>query len=743
MNFFCKSKTLNEMRIQYKLFDDYCLRTPIFSYSKYVKTLLNISLDNTRFEEILKNPVFKEAVYLASPDLYFQMIKMENEEIRELKKIKRIQLSILKYFTRISTRCTPFGLFASCSMGEFDYQTNIELKNIEFFKRATRFDTTIAANFHNSLLKQNNIKEELCFFPNTSLYLLGDEYRYVQYFLEKKKRKYTLEGVKKSNYLDKIFSKSSNGSKINELVNFLVNEGYDSESARLFIEELIQNQLLVSELEINLTGFNYIEKLTSKLKKIEKENFLLKKINESLKELNIIDKYFGNNISDYKKISQKMDLEIDDKELFQTDCFTSCRSNTLSYKNKKDLQKSLRVLNSITLQSANRNIERFKRDFKKRYGDKEIPLSLALDIDSGVGYGDYNSFNSDELIHNLNNTVNNKRYEQISWTDVDQLLLKKISDFPNHYIIEINDDDLKNFPVIWGDLPDTISSVIEVYNHNNEEKIYLRNIGGSSAMNLMSRFSYGDNSILEFLEKINKVEKELNKDKVLAEIIHLPEARTGNILQRSILRDYEIVYLAHSDLDKKKQIRFDDLYVSIRGNNIVLKSKRLNKEILPKLSNAHNFKKGDLLVYLFLCDIQNQNKRGNLYFSWNEVLKTKTFLPRVEYENIIFSKARWNINCEKFKKVYNSDNKLKEIKKWQKKLNIPDLVELVEGDNKLFIDLSKEISLEMLYSSLRKNPSFILEEFLFNDQGIVKRGKNSFCNQFIVSFYKEKVKKSA
>ena len=77
------------------------------------------------FKVLLKNTVLREAIYLASPELYTQILKWENDELKGVKKIEKLKYSILKYFTRITTRCTPFGLFAACGVGEFSNETTI------------------------------------------------------------------------------------------------------------------------------------------------------------------------------------------------------------------------------------------------------------------------------------------------------------------------------------------------------------------------------------------------------------------------------------------------------------------------------------------------------------------------------------------------------------------------------------------------------------------------------------------
>ena len=286
-------------------------------------------------------------------------------------------------------------------------------------------------------------------------------------------------------------------------------------------------------------------------------------------------------------------------------------------------------------------------------------------------------------------------------------------------------------------MPDTLAGIAELYKTENEISIFIKNFSGSSSNNLLGRFGNDNKEIKKIISKVTAIENNLQKEDVLAEIVHLPESRTGNILKRPSNRNYEIPYLAKSNLPMDNQIPLNDIYISVRNNEIKLKSKKLDKYIQPRLGNAHNFSNTRLPIYLFLCELQSQNKRPSIGFSWNNIFLKNKFLPRVIYEDIIVSKARWKINTKEFTKIISNKNK-EFLQQWQLENKVPKLVELVESDNKLLIDLASEISIKILIESCKTKEYFILEEFLFTTDELVKDNKNkSYSNQFIFSLYKE------
>ncbi|KAF9659143.1 lantibiotic dehydratase family protein [Tenacibaculum sp. ZH5_bin.1] len=729
-------------KIPYQIFDSYCLRTPLFSLSDYKSLIEREGVLETDFRNLLQNKIFREALFLASPELVVQIQKWENQEILDKKKKESLELTILKYFTRITTRCTPFGLFASCSQGSFSDKTSIQLAAIEDYKRITRFDTTFLAELSLELIKKDEIRKQLLFFPNSSLYRVGGHYRYVEYVIQNKKRAYSIEGIKFSTYLKDVLEAAKEGNTIAALAKVLVSDDIELIEAKGFIEELIEHQILVSELEVTVTGSDYFSNLIKKVSEISENEELKNKLMELSNHLNKIDDSFGNSASRYKKIeelSKQVTPKKGVKYLFQTDTFSKTTQNKLNRKHKSNLYKALRIFNKMTLRSTSGRLEDFKRAYTKRYESEWLPLSLVLDVETGIGYGKKEE-NNTPFLDKIVNTPKKKRYKHIVWRDVDSILQEKLFEAlaKRKTTIRLTDQDFESIEERWDDLPDTFSSIIEVFKSSGEEKLFIKGTGGSSAINLLGRFGHGSEGLSQHINNIAETEKNIEKDKVIAEIVHLPEARTGNILQRPNFRDYEIPYLGKSNVAKEREIPLSDILVTVKNDEIKLFSKKLNKEVIPRLGNAHNYSNSTLPIYHFLCELQTQNKRASIGFSWNATFLNLPFLPRVVYKDIIFSKTRWNLETDKLGEILKSKDFFKQMVNWKKELQLPNYVELVEGDNRLLIYLENKTAVQMLYNAVKRKKNFVLEEFLFVDDELVKREGTSFCNQFVVSFYNNK-----
>ncbi len=737
------------MKIPYNYFPEFVLRTPLLDFPFYKNLTSGETVSNEHLKNAYKNPIVKEAMFLASPTLYFEIEKWINGQL-DIKKEKKIKFSLLKYLTRMATRCTPFGLFAGCSLGGFSDITQITNTTPDRNKRHTRLDMNYLVALSQDLAKKKEIREQLLYYPNSSIYLSGNQLRYIEYYYVESRRHHHIVEVDNSAYLQNILKRARTGAHLKNLAQLLVNDGIPENEATVFIEELLESQVLISELEPSVSGPEFMVQILGilkKLKETDNEVFLLKKTEE---QLYAIDSTIGNNPKKYLGISEslkKYPTSFELKYLFQADMELRPKTNKLSKSVAESIQKGMVLLNRITAPSQENNLNNFKKAFFERYEEREMPLAKALDVEIGIGYiQDRGSGDVNPLVDNLVLPQQEDIYgtTKLNLNGIHETLLEKLilCDREGSQKIILNDKDFEKFPVNWEDLPDTISAMVELVNDNGEEKIKFSGTGGSSAVNLLGRFCHADRALYNYTKSITGLEDRMNLDKVLAEIVHLPEARVGNILMRPALRKYEIPYLARSVVNTENQISLDDLYVSVKNDKILLRSKKLNKEVLPRLANAHNFSFNSLPIYHFLCDLQTSDLRGGLYFNFGPLESGRNFLPRVEYENLIFHEAKWKIRKEDIQPLLNKSENTPTLKiaveKFRKSYKLPQYTLLSDGDNELLINFNNMTTVQMLLDMVKNRPDFLLSEFLFADHGVVRSSKGYHTNQLVISFFNEK-----
>lgn len=721
------------MNKQYTFHPQFIFRTPILP-------LQARSLSTQELFEFTKQPFFKEAIYLASPILYDELVKWHAHELKEEKAIQKLVISLYKYYTRMQSRCTPYGLFAACGVGNWGDASKITLDDSS--KRHTRLDMNYLCALAQRLNTHAVLLPLLRFYPNNSLYAFGETIRYVEYKYINNRRIHQISSVDDSDYLQIVLMHAQKGACIHELASLLVDDEVTIEEATGFIKELIQSQLLVSELEPAVTGDEFIYQLIRSLKAIDTNDAEVYSIIESLEatqaQIAIIDQQIGNDISAYRSIYhhlQTLGTPIEENQLFQTDLYQTPSIASLDKGIQQQLLEAIDFLNHFSSKEENASLKKFKENFYNQYEDAEIPLLEVLDTETGIGYTGKDTSGVNTFLDDMHIPIVGEQSSTINWNKQQQFLHDQLIQATQKgvYSVSFTNADSKEMGTRTDSLPDTLAVMFRVIDH---QKIYLQSCGGSSAANLLGRFAHGDDKINQMISDITTHEQNNHPDKILAEIVHLPESRIGNILLRPVLRNYEIPYLGKSAMPVENQIQVADLMVSVKNGKIILRSQKLNKEIIPRLSTAHNYSFNALPVYQFLCDLQTQHfEKSGFGFNWGSLSTSYKFLPRAEYKNVILARAKWQLQKSDLQVLLDdkTPDYLKKIAEWRAQWNIPPQVVLAEGDNELLINFEDELSLKMLVTSIKKKDQIILEEFLFHqDHLLIQDGaKNGYTNEFI------------
>lgn len=719
----------------YVFYPKLILRTPRKPISEFIENELDINV-------ICKDVLFMEAVFIASPVLHAELIKYQNGLITEEKDIVKLKASVYKYYSRMSSRCTPFGLFSLCTAVEWVENNNgIELQ--DEIDRQSRYDMLFLCVLVSQIEKLPFVRSKLRYFPNNTIYKMGNEIRYVEYKYVGVKRKYILSSAQSSVYLDKVLLFTESGSTIQDIAKYITEfEEVSIDEALGFIEELIESQILTSEIEPAITGDEVLLQIIGKLERIntfgDKDLLgLIYDLNNLDKLIKSLDSNNSDNEGKYEEIIsfiKKLKIPFDKTKLFQVDTFGKSSSGGLNKDYQSEILEALDIVNQFNKPKLSTNLENFIKKYQERYEDKEMPLLQVLDNETGIGYIDSTNSALAPLVEDISLGIQMSDEIVLNWKVRDKYFLQKIIQVEREGGIELELDP-SDLPKTKNDWSKHAPSLCVNFRIIGNGQLFLENAGGSSAINMIGRFAHGNQSVCEIAKNIAEEEAKKNPSIIFAEVVHLPENRTGNVLLHPVFREYELPFLTNCGVNKENQIHLKDLRISIRSGLIFLRSVKLNKQVIPRISTAHNWHETSALpIYKFLGDLQLQNLQQGIFFHWGNLEGQLKFLPRVRYKNVIIKQAQWFFDKRDFEFLNESQHCVEaKFKEFRKKWKLPRYIVLADADNELLFDLDSSYSLQIFYSLIKKRVSFLIKEFYCanNHQYVTNKSGKSFQNQFL------------
>ncbi len=714
-------------------------RSPLLPYQQCM------ALSSEKLQQLYQNPVLQEALFIASPDLYEVFVQWQNGTLTDKKGIEKLELTLTKYLLRMAYRCTPFGLFAGIAVGTIQETANLHVAEIEQCQRQNRLDMDYLCALALELGKKPHIRQQLRYFPNSTLYQMGSQFRYAEYRIHKKLRSHHLVNVEWSEHLDTLLTAAHSGATMTELITVLLSDEISVEDAEAFLEVIIDSQLLVSELEPIITGKDYLQHLIEVLQSkpdLIPEALLLQKLSQAMNTLQIHP--LGKNVARYQQIAQYlMQLGVDFElgQLFQVDMYKPTTAHALPAAVADELQKTIQVLYQLNPPNEKENLRAFKQVFAERYEGREIPLNEVIDAETGIGYPVSASHHTDNnpLLTGIMLGKTDPVSESHTMSAWKQFLMQKYIQAvqTSQTEIKLTEEEIKPFlQTPSRSLPPSFYSICSVLADTTDSldaghfQVFHRSTAGPSAANLLGRFCYLDDTLTQYVQQALQTEQSHYPEACLAEIIHINQARIGNVAIRPVLRAYEIPILVQAGVDEAHTLPLHDLRVSIRRDRVVLRSQKLNREVIPRMSNAHNYSQLALPCYHFLCDLQHQNLTQGIRWDWG-VLQHASFLPRVSHGKVIVSKARWVL--DETDTQYLASATLEQIAALRQKRHIPRFVTISEGDNELPIDLEDSWSIKLLRDFSKKQKNLTLEENLFQTDNLcVQNTTGKFTNELII-----------
>lgn len=684
--------------------DFFVLRRPLFAIDDYLaiqQWLKNgVSLADV-LQAVYTDPLCQEALFYASPAVHALLVDWQDGRLQPT---ESFLLTLYKYYIRMTTRSTPFGLFAGISLGSWGAVSELHARPA--IRRNVRLDMGLVSQLIGSINALPVIRRQLRYKPNESLWMAGDTLRYVAYTEQDGQRTYYQQAVDTDATLLHLLDEARLGVSFEQLIGLLHASGADASDASAYLNALIDNQILCSELSATLTGPDPLTVLISRLSEMSETVSLVDRINQVQYVLSQPD------VAAHRQLKSLLETLVPttSSSFVQCDAFLSADTNVLSTSVKTLLATSLSNLANRSPPFVQPRLDAFRHRFFARYEHQSVSLLTALDPDIGVGYDSQPGVPTPWL-------------DSLPWTasvaatqtsvPVSEHLLRLYSEAirKRQFTITLSTNDLDRILPVQANtaLPASgyaLGQLIRVTDQVNPQFL-LKGMGGPSAANLLGRFAHLSPELETSLRQCLANEQAAYADTRLAELVHLPTARTGNVLRRPILREYEIPILTQSSVPEPQQLPLHDLSISMpNGQQVILFSKKLNQRVIPRLSTAHNVLSGGLMHYRFLYDLQHQDASLRMGWDWG-MLTTMPFLPRVQFQSILLSRARWHVRLEDTGHDCGS-----EWASWRLAHGLPRFVVLVEGDNELVLDVDTQTGRTLLHQTLKRDGQATLVEWL-------------------------------
>jgi len=743
--------------IKYTASDFFMIRTPIFSINNYLHMFDNPSDSSSNLKKAFEDNTLKEALLVASNDLLEASAK---EELSD-KSSKQLHSSLIKYFIRLSTRPTPFGLFSGVSIGQFGDESSVIISDSHHHIKRTRPDMEWVYGLIKKIENNKIIRYNLGVRFNDFTYANGNRIdKPNKTFLQLEKGDENTHelstSIRYTNQVKMIEEKHNDFITFSYIINDIISQNPNVPFNRIegFLSQLLENEYLLSELRpplINTDMLEYIIGILSKINDIEVVDLYITKLQEIQK---LITSYnntpIGDGIDIYNQIiNLQKDLH-ECKSYLQVDMKTHTESNLLDRSLKIELEQFVLAMYKLApVDKIPDEMAHYIGLFLERYGhNAEVPVMELLDIDKGLGspvhYG-----------HNVVNRPIPQRQKPVKESRLKTILERKIllALRENNKSVEISDDDIDY--VCNGeqldDSPHPMDNLqsFELYLLAHPRAKHKFTLAPAVASDSFGK-SFGRFSDMMTDEESTLLRDSFEKSKslldeyIIAEISEVPSSgRTSNVTMNNSDYDYQIA-LTTNPCENKHVVGIRDLYIGVEptSNRFYIKSKSLDKKVIVTMTSMMNPSFGSSALR-FLRDISSMRKKSVVDGIVNVLNRDCEYCPRITYKSIIIKPETWVLSRDTLGIRNDKDaknNKLaeKNFDLFRQKWDVPRYVFFNEGDNRLLLDLDNPDHKNEIFNIVKKNASMYatLTELgcSFDDYAASDKNGNKYVTEIVVPF---------
>jgi thiopeptide-type bacteriocin biosynthesis protein len=617
----------------------------------------------------------KAAIAISSAAFYETIKDVDATGLKDLP--PKISFTIWKYFNRAKFRSTPYGTFAGFSLlndGIKPFENKIVIEEEQ--KICELVDWPYKNNIQFPLA--DLLRQNCQLFSNSSYYLTPNSIRYIAC----SEGVFELAELDRDDFVNQVLVACLKPSPINDLVKTLNLKDDEVENLFGLLQDMHDLQLLFTDYDPNIIGDDYFERL-------------------GLTATKELPKYL---------IAQR-----------------TVRSGNIDERLLQAVPGLIKTLHGILPANDREALSQFVTRFKKKFEEQEVPLMLALDPEMGVGYDELEQANqNDDFIAKLHNKATKPLADA---ENIKSAIKNTLSaqNFERGKPIFLNKLSLK-LNETPKPLPNSLSMVMAIH----DELIFAEQIGGATSNALTGRFTMANPAVETYAKRIADEEQQANPDVLFFDVAYMVETNVDNVNRRKLIYGHQLSILNFDT--SAAPLALNDIQISIIGTEVMLRSKSLNKRLVPRMASAYNYSRSDLSVFRLLCDLQHQGLHTNLSFPLDSLFPDLDYYPRLQYQNIVLSCSKWKVKKADF---LGADQKYLSIglcRAHLQNIGVSNYFKTGLSDQTLCFALHNDADIDAFLQYMQKQTSIYIEEFNLPQSNIVTdEGAKPYLAQFILS----------
>lgn len=676
-----------------------------------------------RLADLVRRPLVRQAIRHASSGLGERIEGMDPADIGG-DSLKLAQAAY-KYVSRMSERCTPFGLMATVAFARIGDVGQLALP--EAVSVRSRLDNTLVqsvADAFNARLREGPMAG-FRVRANTTMYAVGDELRFTKHIKRDGYRHFSQGMVARSVEIETACLLCAGWTDV-EVLRRAIEDRLDCspDTAEYFIGVLLDEQLVETELTLVLTTGNCFDELLRRavrIPAIEADAARMMGLATMLAPPRSAEQLATEGLeADVRELLGELAGVNEARNWMQVDSYRSGADLCLPEGTVNRLVADLQAVFPFLWQPS-AQLDELVKGFQERFGEAEVPLLTVADPDAGIRVGPMRSASSPLL--NGAMAVAPPLSVDDHWSPWDQFLLEKVLEcartggheivLTNHHLGKYVSYRAKPAAPQVATYTAHVALVRAGDGAKKEPLAVVRGCHGPSALGVMGRFLYGDPELEAQCRMLAEREQAATPD-MLAEVVHASQGSLGNIAARPAgLRRGEIVYGPGDSGDtEENRLHCDDLLVRVVDGQLKLRSRSRACDVAPRLASAHNTAGHNLPVYQLLVALQYQaGVVGGL--RQPPALQTMRHVPRIRFESLVLAPERWLLNATEIASVAEAEDAgagFAACVRLARERGLPRYFVLADGDNHLEVDLKCPVSVLALAGELKGRPIATLEE---------------------------------